>query len=148
MDSYNMYLYNERMSLGLSENKFAKKLGIGYIKYHLIENGYLKPNNKEVEIISSALNVDYSEYLYGERSYPAQKEHKRNASFYKVKKKTIAKINENWAYNKLDESIEKLISDQTTINTLKPYLDGSDCNTVSIAVNCSGNSFDGRPVCF
>lgn len=50
-------------------------------------------------------------------------EHKRSASFYKVKKKTIAKINEEWAYNKLDESIERMISDQTTIITLKPYLE-------------------------
>jgi hypothetical protein len=70
--------------------------------------------------------------LYKEKLGIDQIEHKRNASFYKMKKKTIAKIKEDWAYNKLDEAIEKMISNQTTINELKPYLEKKQDDCIKI----------------
>ena len=77
MESYNMFLYHKRMELGLKMRNFAKKLGIGLIKYDLIENGYLKPGKKEIIKISEALNIDYGPYTQGEYSYPGEKEYKR-----------------------------------------------------------------------
>ena len=69
---------------------------------------------------------------YKEKFGINQKEHKRNASFYKVKMKTIAKIKEDWAYNKLDESIEKMIGNQTTVSTLQPYLEKKQDDCIKI----------------
>ena len=70
--------------------------------------------------------------LYKEKLGIDQIGHKRNASFYKMKKKTIAKIKEDWAYNKLDESVENLIKNQTTVNTLQPYLDRKQNENIKI----------------
>ena len=70
--------------------------------------------------------------FYREKFGIDQKEHKRKASFYNVKKNTIGKIKEEWAYNKLDESIEKMINMQTTNYKLKPYVEKKQNENIKI----------------
>lgn len=69
--SFNEFLYQKRMEMGLSRKKFAKFLKIPSFFYRYYEIGYVKPSSKYVKRISEALNVDYSEYLVGISSYPA-----------------------------------------------------------------------------
>ena len=88
MLTYNGLLYKERNDRGLSRIKMAKLLHIFPYTYKMIECGYIKPTKKQVKRISEALNIDYSEYLIGEPSYPCElPEKKRNkvvAFFYKL----------------------------------------------------------------
>ena len=93
---------------------------------HTQYNNYLLQTNETNRKLRNWHN------LYKEKLGINQKEHKRNASFYKVKKKTIAKIKEDWAYNKLDESIEKMIGNQTTVSTLQPYLEKKQDDCIKI----------------
>ena len=51
----------------------------------------------------------------------SKSEHRRKANFFEIRKNTIGKIKEDWAYNKLDESIETMIDNQTNIKVLLPY---------------------------
>ena len=46
---------------------------------------------------------------------------RRSGKFFKLKKNTIGKINEEWAYHKLDENIVNLIESQTNVKRLEPY---------------------------
>ena len=69
---------------------------------------------------------------YRDRLGINQKEHKRNAKFYNIKKKTIGKIKEEWAYNKLDEAVEKMINNQNTNSRLQPYIDRKQDENIKI----------------
>ena len=69
---YNLFLYNKRKQLGLSKRKMASKIGISYIRYHLIENGYIKPNKKTIDKVSKAFDIDYNDYLLDDLSYPIE----------------------------------------------------------------------------
>ena len=88
MLTYNAFLYTERNNRGLSRRKMAKLLKIFPYSYSMIEKGYFKPTKRQVKKISAALDIDYSEYLVGEPSYPSElPEKKRNkvvAFFYKI----------------------------------------------------------------
>lgn len=46
---------------------------------------------------------------------------RRSGKFFKLKKNTIGKINEEWAYHKLNENIVNLIESQTNVKRLQPY---------------------------
>ena len=96
MLTYNGLLYTERTNRRLSRRKMAKFLGIFKYSYSMIEQGYIKPNKKQVEKISKALNIDYSQYVKNDSSYPSElPEKKRNkvvAFFYKVVGHLIFKI--------------------------------------------------------
>lgn len=48
-------------------------------------------------------------------------EHRRKATFFEIRKNTIGRINEEWAYNKLNENTETMIDEQMNINKLLPY---------------------------
>ena len=63
--SYNAYLYNKRLELGLKRRKFAKLLNISNFRYKLIERGYVKPNDSDILKINQALDCDIGEYLEG-----------------------------------------------------------------------------------
>lgn len=88
MLTYNALLYTERQKRKLSRRKMAKLLKIWKTRYLFLENGYLKPTKREIAKISSALEIDYSQYMIGELSYPSEMpEKKRNPVvkfFYKV----------------------------------------------------------------
>ena len=70
MKSYNIVLYEKRMSLKMNRRQFAKELGIPFPFYIMIESGYRKPFKKECEKISKYLELDFNQYLVGEASYP------------------------------------------------------------------------------
>lgn len=44
-----------------------------------------------------------------------------NGKFYKLRKNTVGKINEDWAYDKLNENTMKMIKSQTNIKKWIPY---------------------------
>ena len=73
MESYNLFLYRKRKALGLGMRAFARKLHIGLFRYHLIENGYIKPSRKDISVISSVLETDYAPFTEGLASYPEEK---------------------------------------------------------------------------
>lgn len=70
--SYNYYLFQCRKERDMGRIKFAHELGISYFKYALIENGYIKPNAKEIKKINNYLGIDFNYYLDGDRSYPTE----------------------------------------------------------------------------
>jgi transcriptional regulator with XRE-family HTH domain len=70
MDNYNLHLYNIRLEKKMKRRQFAKFLGLRSFSYSLIEQGYIKPNKKQTEKISKALEEDYRPYLEGDYSYP------------------------------------------------------------------------------
>ncbi len=113
-------------------------LEIGNLRYILAYGNetsmftHTQYNNYLLQTNSTNEKLRYWHILYKEKLGIDQKEHKRNASFYKVKKKTIAKIKDDWAYDKLDESIELMIGNQTTINTLQPYLEKKQDDCIKI----------------
>ena len=113
-------------------------LEIGNLRYILAYGNetsmftHTQYNNYLLQTNSTNEKLRYWHILYKEKLGIDQKEHKRNASFYKVKKKTIAKIKDDWAYDKLDESIELMIGNQTTINTLLPYLEKKQDDCIKI----------------
>ena len=45
----------------------------------------------------------------------------KNGKLYKIRKNTIGKIKEDWAYNKLNEDMVKMIANQTNIKKMMPY---------------------------
>ena len=49
------------------------------------------------------------------------KKSRRSGKFFKAKKYTIGKIKEEWAYNKINENVVKIIENQTNIRKLEPY---------------------------
>ena len=70
--SYNFFLYQKRKELDLNRVQFSKKLNIGYFRYLLIENGYIKPSKKDVAKISEFFNLDFNYYLDDSRGYPTE----------------------------------------------------------------------------
>lgn len=47
---------------------------------------------------------------------------RKNGKFYEIRKNTVGKIKEDWAYHKLDNSIVNMIANQTNIKKLMPYI--------------------------
>lgn len=93
---------------------------------HIQYNNYLfQSNNVNEELkqwhiaISQKLGIDVNQA-------------RRNARFFKAKKYTIGKINEEWAYNKLDEKIVKLIENQTNAKKLEPYINNKQDKIIKI----------------
>ena len=81
MLTYNALLFTERINRNLSRGKMAKSIGISHFTYSMIEKGYWKPSKKAVEKISKFLEIDYSEYLKYEASYPAELPEKKKSKF-------------------------------------------------------------------
>lgn len=82
---------------------------------HSQYNRYLKDSNKVNE------QLDSWHKFYCEKFGISKLEHRRKANFFEIRKNTIGKINEDWAYNKLDESIETMIDSQMNVKELHPY---------------------------
>ena len=71
-ESYNIYLYKKRKESKFSLFKFAKKIGVNFFLYYLVERGYIKPTKGMVNKFSIYFDEDYSIYLEGESSYPEE----------------------------------------------------------------------------
>lgn len=87
MESYNLFLYHQRKERNLSRHSFAKQCHINSFLYFLIENGYIKPNKKQICNISDFLGTDYSKFLEGDYSYPIDlpyTEHRLVTKFYSL----------------------------------------------------------------
>lgn len=82
---------------------------------HSPYNRNLKATNKVNE------QLDSWHEIYCEKFGISKAEHRRKANFFEIRKNTIGKINEDWAYSKLDESIETMIENQTNVKQLLPY---------------------------
>lgn len=59
-------------------------------------------------------------------------EARRNGKFFNVKKYTIGQINEEWAYNKMNENIVELIKNQTNVKKLEPYINKKQDEIIKI----------------
>lgn len=46
---------------------------------------------------------------------------RRTGKFYKIRKNTVGRIKEDWAYHKLDDNTINMIASQTNIKKLTPY---------------------------
>lgn len=57
---------------------------------------------------------------------------RRNGKFFKVKKHTIGKVNEEWAYNKINKNIVELIKSQTNVRKLEPYINKKQDEIIKI----------------
>lgn len=82
---------------------------------HSPYNRNLKATNKVNE------QLDNWHEFYCEKLGINKSDHRRKAQFFEIRKNTIGRINEDWAYNKLDESIETMIDCQMNIKELLPY---------------------------
>lgn len=79
--SYNMFLYRNRTEQNKKKRKFAKEIGIRPFRYRLIENGYIKPSDRDVRLISDFFGVDYGCCLEGFRGYPTELDNKKYLRF-------------------------------------------------------------------
>ena len=61
-----------------------------------------------------------------------KEEHKRKANFYAIRKNTIGRINEEWAYTKLEENLENIINSQINIKKLLPYKNNKQNEKIKI----------------
>ena len=93
---------------------------------HTQYNNYLEQNN----IVNESLEKWHN--LISEKLGIDIKEARRNGSFFKIRKNTIGKINEEWSYNKIDDKIIKIIERQTNIKKLKPYIDEKQDKIIKI----------------
>lgn len=93
---------------------------------HMQYNNYLAQSNSINEklkewhtLISKKLGIDI-------------KASRMNGKFFEIKKHTIGKINENWAYHKLNNEIANLIESQTNIKKLVPYMNKKQDEVIKI----------------
>ena len=64
---------------------------------------------------------------------------KRKASFFRIRKNTIGRINEEWAYHKLEDNTLSLINGQTNIIKMLPYTKNKqDENYYNKILSCRG----------
>lgn len=96
------------------------------ISAHTQYNTYLLQTNK----VNEELEKWHKSYIdkFGINS----EEHKRKSEFYEFKKNTIGRINEKWAYNKMNENIENMIDIQTNIKKLSPYIENKQDENIKI----------------
>ena len=60
------------------------------------------------------------------------KELRRNGSFFEIKKNTIGKIKEDWAYKKLNPNVVNIIENQTNTKKLIPYTNQKKDDVIKI----------------
>ena len=96
------------------------------IHSHTQYNNYLMQTNSVNEKLKELHNK------YCEKLGISIEEHKRKAKYYTLRKNTIGKINGEWAYNKLDENVEKIISNQINAKKFEPYLNNKQNETIKI----------------
>ena len=93
--SYNLFLYQKREELAMSKKQAAKEIGLPFLRYVLLEGGYIKPSKRDILNISYYYGIDYSEYVKGIHSYPEvikAKESKMNGFIYKTCSSKILRI--------------------------------------------------------
>lgn len=93
---------------------------------HTQYNNYLK----QVNSINEELENWHK--LMGKKLGIDIKEFRRNGKFYTIRKNTIGKIKEDWAYHKLNNDIVTLIDIQSNIERLSPYTDKKQDNIIKI----------------
>ena len=93
--SYNLFLYQKREELAMSKKQAAKEIGLSFLRYVLLEGGYIKPSKRDILNISYYYGIDYSEYVKGIHSYPEvikTNESKMNGFIYKTCSSKILRI--------------------------------------------------------
>ena len=93
--SYNLFLYQKREELAMSKKQAAKEIGLSFLRYVLLEGGYIKPSKRDILNISYYYGIDYSEYVKGIHSYPEvikANESKMNGFIYKTCSSKILRI--------------------------------------------------------
>lgn len=83
---------------------------------HSQYNIYLEQTNfvnKQLENLHAKMSEKYGIDISKSR---------KNGKFYEIRKNTVGKIKEDWAYHKLDNSTVNMIANQTNIKKLMPYI--------------------------
>lgn len=93
------------------------------ISAHSQYNNYIMQTNK----LNNSLSEWHNSLI--DKFGIISEEYKRKTQFYEFKKNTIGRINEEWAYNKLNEDVVNMINEQLLLKEEKPYLeDKQDLN--------------------
>lgn len=61
-----------------------------------------------------------------------KEENKRKANLFNIRKNTIGRINEEWAYHKLENNVATIINSQTNIKMLYPYTNNKQDEKIKI----------------
>ena len=96
------------------------------ISAHTQYNTYLLQTNKVNEELEKWHNFYINKFGIDSEG------HKRKSQFFEIKKNTIGRINENWAYSKMNENVETMISLQTNIKKLSPYIENKQDQNIKI----------------
>ena len=80
------------------------------------------PYNRKIEQ-TNKVNEQLNKWheFYCQKFGVDKSDHKRKANFFEIRKNTIGRINEEWAYSKLNESTETMIDSQTNIMQYLPF---------------------------
>lgn len=106
----------QRLLLEIGDLRYALAGGNETSKFtHTQYNIFLEKTNLIIEKLEKM-------HLYmNERLGIDIKAARMNGKFYKIRKNTIGKINEDWAYRKIDENIVRMIENQTKVKKMVPY---------------------------
>ena len=96
------------------------------ISAHTQYNTYLLQTNKVNEELEKWHNFYINKFGIDSEG------HKRKSEFFEIKKNTIGRINENWAYSKMNENVETMISLQTNVIKLSPYIENKQDQNIKI----------------
>lgn len=106
----------QRLLLEIGDLRYVLACGNETSKFsHTPYNFYLEQTNsinEQLENLHIKMSKEYGIDI---------KKSRRNGKFYKIRKNTVGKIKEDWAYHKLDDNTVNMIASQTNIKKLIPY---------------------------
>lgn len=82
---------------------------------HTQYNNYLKQTNSVNAELENWHNINCEKFGI------EKEEQKRKAKFFEIRKNTIGRIKEEWAYHKLEDNVLDIINSQTNRKELAPY---------------------------
>lgn len=82
---------------------------------HTQYNNYLKQTNRVNAELENWHNINCEKFGI------EKEEQKRKAKFFEIRKNTIGRIKEEWAYHKLEDNVVDIINSQTNRKELTPY---------------------------
>lgn len=106
----------QRLLLEIGDLRYVLASGNETAKIsHTQYNNYLEQSNSIIEQLKKI-------HIYMSKKFGIDiKESRMNGRFYKIRKNTLGKIKEDWAYHKLDDNIIKMIEKQTNVKEMNQY---------------------------
>lgn len=106
----------QRLLLEIGDLRYVLASGNETAKIsHTQYNNYLEQSNSIIEQLKKI-------HIYMSKKFGIDiKKSRMNGRFYKIRKNTLGKIKEDWAYHKLDDNIIKMIEKQTNVKEMNQY---------------------------